>query len=303
MGTGKPWSPEVRAWLNERLHPSATPHRGIVIDLVVALTVIGWLGLLMNRSAARRLLAIAGAGLLGHLVARTVAPNFYLPQRYPAYALPPLVAVMVPLAVLGWFDLFKRPVGKTAKGVMAIYSLVLLLMIGGRRDPTAGLSIRIDPRQKIYAAIAKLPVNAKIAGWPRGTLDNVAYLTRRSTLVSFETHQAFHAKFVLEMRRRTDALIAAYFATSPEPLLRLRQKFGVTHLLVQLSHLRGRPPQYFTPFDRATRRAARALNGGRKSEVLRQLDRAAIFRSGSEVLLDLSRIDAAPSPKPSDRNP
>jgi hypothetical protein len=167
--------------------------------------------------------------------------------------------------------------------------LALLLLVGGRGAPNAGFRVRVDPGQEIYDAVKGLPPDALIAGWPRGLLDNIPYVTQRATLLSYETHQPYHDLYVLEMRRRMEAIIAAYWARSPEPLIELRDEFGATHLLLDLRHLREEKPLYFEPFTPAIERAFnRARSHG--LEVLRQADHAAVYRDSRYLLLDLSAI-------------
>ena len=127
-----------------------------------------------------------------------------------------------------------------------------------------------------------------------GVIDNVPYLLRRRVLVSFETHQPQYAGYVLSMRRRAQALFAAYFATTPEPILELRDRHGVTHLLIDYRALE-RPPRYFAPFDDDVERAVAAARG-RGFEVLRQAATAAVHRDSRYLLLDLSRIEATARP-------
>ena len=115
-------------------------------------------------------------------------------------------------------------------------------------------------------------------------------VTRRKVLLTRESYQATHAAYVLEMRRRMEALIAAYFAASPKPLLELRDEYGVTHLLVKAGHLRGRPPRYFKPFGTQIRSSVVAA-ADEGYEVLRQIPAAAIYSNRGKVLLDLARIE------------
>jgi hypothetical protein len=110
--------------------------------------------------------------------------------------------------------------------------------------------------------------------------------------VTFETHAAFHTGALELMRRRMLAFIDAYFATSPEPLVRIRDSFGVTHLLIDTRHFDGPPPRYFSPFDEPIRRSAARLEG-RTPEVIRQIPAAGVFRHGPYVLLDLGRLEAS----------
>jgi hypothetical protein len=96
------------------------------------------------------------------------------------------------------------------------------------------------------------------------------------------------------MRRRAQAVFAAYFATTPEPILELRDLHGVTHLLIDFGLLE-RPPSYFQPFDDDVDRAVAAARG-KAFEVLRQAATAAVHRDSRYLLLDLSRIDATATP-------
>ena len=114
----------------------------------------------------------------------------------------------------------------------------------------------------------------------------------RKTLLGYEIHQAFHQRYVEEMRRRMMALIDAYFATGPAPLQRLRSEFGVTHLIVNRDHYQGTPLTYFLPFDDQIANAFRIANG--QPETLRQAATASVFELGRAFILDLDRF-AAPA--------
>jgi hypothetical protein len=87
-------------------------------------------------------------------------------------------------------------------------------------------------------------------------------------------------------------LIEAYFATSLEPILRLREEFGVTHLLLERSHFGRRPPGYFRPFGTLIN-AKREEAQGKKYELPKLIRSAGVFSVGDHVLLDLSKIPPA----------
>ena len=97
------------------------------------------------------------------------------------------------------------------------------------------------------------------------------------------------------MRRRTEAIIAAYFANSPGPLEALRDKYRVTHLLIDLEHFQGKPPQYFKPFDELIKRVTAQHEGG-GYEVLRQAEHGIRMHDGHHVLIELDRRKLALSP-------
>jgi hypothetical protein len=102
-------------------------------------------------------------------------------------------------------------------------------------------------------------------------------------------HTVRHEKWALQMRARANALIDAYFAVTPEPLLHLNRKFGVTHLLVQRKHFQPNgTPTYFAPFQGRIRRLLESTSGHPKIvESLMDSDYA------RQLSPDLSLIDLA----------
>jgi hypothetical protein len=104
--------------------------------------------------------------------------------------------------------------------------------------------------------------------------------------VTFETHQAFHQEYADVMRERMRAEIDAWLATSDDPLIRLRDEHGVTHMLVYLPHLRGKRLEYFRPFNAWIAEAGR--EGAGKLPALQALvDNHATYRDERYALVDL----------------
>jgi len=155
----------------------------------------------------------------------------------------------------------------------------------------AGLTIRVRADEaQLLRKIAALPKHSVVAGWPNGPVDDVPYVARRTILMSGETYMPYHRGYTDMMRRRMEALIAAYTATSQEPLRRLRDEFKVTHLILDTSYVRaGRPPRYFRPFEPMIRSAA-ARAKGQTLELERQLPVTSVYTRGSTVLLDLAKL-------------
>jgi hypothetical protein len=264
----------------------------LLLEALLVLVTVGWARLAMRSRAAQRVLLLGLAAFVAHSIARHVAPFLYLPQRYVIYVVPLLVALLVPAAICGLLG--PRRSGALQLVVRAAYTTILLAWLGGRVEPRAGLTVDLRSNAALYQFIARLPPTAVIAGWPNGPLDDIPYATRRAVLLSYELHQAFHRGYVTEARARMQALTAAYFSTSPEALLVLQQRWGVTHLLVDRRHLLGRTPGYFKPFDETIRRT---LAAGRHQpfELLRQIPAAAVYNRGDLVLLELGRL-LPPSP-------
>ncbi|HSE94496.1 MAG TPA: hypothetical protein VLD61_01305 [Methylomirabilota bacterium] len=280
--TAGAWSPSLRAW--------AAPHaRGIQYALLGVL-VIGLLQAARTDAAARRLWLLPGAALAGLVAACLGAPYLYLPDRYITYSLPILVVIGLPVAAgalpglvaAPWCRAWMRPVA-----TLAVVGATLLL-VGGRGDGAQGFT-DVNDAPRLFQFLAGLPPDVLIAGWPGDQIDSVPYLARRPAFLTRETHQAFHRGYADEMRQRLHALTAAVFATDAAPLGRLRDQWGVTHLLVDLRYYGPHPPTYFEPFRAEVAAAvARGHTGG--FEVLRRVPQLTVFRDGPLVVLALGRL-------------
>lgn len=296
FGAAEPWSPSARAWLLGSKKPAqrwSSERYRQAIGAIFLLALAGAVALLVRQAAARRVALLGVAAGVGYGVSRIVVPYAYLPERYVAYAVPLLATVIVSTGVAGFFGAsFAQGRRRWAKwATLSLAGALVLALLAGRVAGNVGLTHNLRHDSALYDAIAKLPPNSMVAGWPRGLMNAVAYASRRPTLISMEVHQAFHAGYVEEMRRRMYALIDAYFATSAEPILRLGREFGVTHLLIQRSHYGRNGPGYFRPFG-APIKAAR--DAGHKRYLLPKLaSRASIFQRGDYMLLDLAKIEAA----------
>ena len=173
-----------------------------------------------------------------------------------------------------------------AAGVIAIGATVLL-PFAGRGSTDTGLDVEVTSQRRLYGFLQQLPKDVLIAGWPTD-LDNVPYVSHRQAFITAELNGAFQKDYADEMRRRMHALIEAYFATDQEALKRLRDRFGVTHLIFERSVLE-KPPDYFKPFSDWIQKA---FNDGRSKgfEIPRQIDAAKVFSDGPLIVLDLRRL-------------
>lgn len=288
LGDGEPLFAAGRQWLD------VDDHRTWLLAVLSLLALGGWVCLAWKVPAARRFATLALAALIAHTIAVPIAPFFYLPQRYLVYPLPILATVMLATGAAGYLLLSPRlsRAKHAVTAAVAITALPLLLGFGGHGTTRRGLGNDTRKATAMFAALERLPKDALIAGWPRGTIDNVPYFARRQVLLSFETHQAFHVDYALEMRRRMNAVIAAYFATSTEPLIALRREFGVTHLLVDVHHFLRATPRYIKPFGPAINAAAKAGRGN--YEVMRLAAQGVSLNRGRNVLIDLRRLEVPP---------
>jgi hypothetical protein len=262
----------------------------LVMKGLSLLLMLGLIPLAKRDAGARRALALPLAAGAGYVLAVALAPYMYIPQRYLAYAVPLLVTVLLPASGAALAGIVSPPRwARHAATIGAVFAGgAALLLLGGRGGPGTGYTVKLDGDARIYKFIRGLPKDALVAGWPRGVIDNVPYACRRRAFVTYETHQVFHEGYVLEMRRRMHALIAALFSDDPRGLMELRDTFGVTHLIVDAEDF-SKPPRYFAPFDTEVKRTwQRGVERGFAIESL--LTKATVFREGKLTVLDLSRL-------------
>ncbi len=286
-GTGSAWIGPLRSWGGR--------HRVLLRVLLGLMLLIG-LGILARREAGlRRLLLFPVVMLPVYMLAKAAAPTLYLPQRYVVYLVPVLAVVLVPAALSAlplYFTGLKDKVWARPAAVVLLCSLQFCLLSG--RGPTeAGFHIQVKRGEWIYPFLATLPADSVIAGWPGPTsvIDNVPYISARTAFLTFENHEVYYRGYADEMRRRMRALTAAYFAADDAPLLRLRDEFGVTHLIIDKRHLRKGPAPYFKPFDGwAAEAFARVKKSGRGFAAMRHFAEAQVYDGGGLWVLDLRRL-------------
>lgn len=271
------------------LREAGAAHGAALAWLAVVITAAGWIVLAARRAEARRALALPAAAVTGFCLAWLCAPWLFVPQRYLAYTLPLLLVAFLPAgaAVLGAACARRWTPWGAALGAL-LFGGGMLALTGGRGSDVAGYAVYVPPETGLYRAVAALPADALVAGFPDGPIDNVPLLARRRALLTSEMHQAFHVRYVLEMRRRMARLLPALFGPEYAALARLRDELGVTHLLVDTAHF-AQPPRYFVPFGTQIELAWKE-GQARGFAAERAMRRATIFSEGTLVLLDLARL-------------
>jgi MFS family permease len=260
----------------------------ICLPLMLPVVALGlWMGALENVYVKRFLLFIAGA-FASHGLALLFAPYFFHPQRFLLFPIPLILLVALPVS---WISLTRFVLVKLrihwawflpATLTVVVTTLWLaafgvLLGEAGNR----GYSIHIRPEDRqLYAFLSTIDKDAIVAGFPYQHIENVAYLAKRKPFLTRELHLPTHRNYVLELRKRMFALIDAYFAADLQPIVRLRDEFGVDYLIVYLPNFTEGPPAYFEPFtDRILRKWREGAERG--FALLEYLDKAAVHRSGS----------------------
>ena len=243
---------------------------------------------------ALRCLAFFPACAVLHIFSWLAAPYLYIPTRYFMFSLPFLLTLVFPWSLQA---LLKRtPLLQRSRklgefvflGIIGAY----LAAFGGRGNVDFSASLVEQPARPLFDVVAALPKNAVIAGWPVGTLRKLEYVTRRNAFLTGDLHQVLHLKFMQAMRVRMDAIFDAYFCTDTAPLYRLRDQFGVTHLIVEKRDFTDpkHPPEYFAPWRSRIGPRLAAIKG--KEYLLNEAlqKKAAIFNQNGFVLLDLAKL-------------
>jgi len=286
-------------WLN--LHKNLDSETWLLVlamtSLVaIAVTVRGFRLVLKENqnSGAIRLSVFFAVCTMLHVIAWLAAPYLYIPTRYFMFSLPFFMTLVFPWSLYTILRQLPRlqPRRNLSEvvflGIIGIY----LAAFGGRGNVDFSASIVETPARPLFDAITALPKNAVIAGWPVGQLRKMEYVTRRNAFLTGDLHQVLHLNFTRTMRTRMDALFDAYFSTDVTPLYRLRQEFGVTHLLVDTRDFTDakHPPEYFAPWRNRISPRLVAIKG--KEYLLnRSLHKnAAIFDQNGFVLLDLAKL-------------
>ena len=289
---GVPLSKTVQQWAKVRNKWTGNSNGDVIIEFIIGALLIGGIFVAAEDSMGRRLLLLGAAAWVGHLVARPLAPYLYFPYRYIEYPVPILLVLLLPAvgAAIGSQISHCRFVAVAREAGVIAMALMVLLPFAGRGNPDKSLQVSVTPQQRgLYTFLEQLPKDVLIAGWP-DDLDNVPYISRRQVFLTSELHVPFYKRSTDEMRRRMRAIIAAYFATDRIPLERLRDQFGVTHLIFQQNTLE-KPPEYFAPFSGWIEKA---FNEGQRKgfEIPRQLEKVTVFSDGTLIVLDLRRLGA-----------
>ncbi|HEX6033292.1 MAG TPA: hypothetical protein VFY83_02615, partial [Anaerolineales bacterium] len=221
--------------------------------LILVITVLGlkWLIGEYDGGGARLISFFVICAAL-HVVAWLASPYLYIPTRYFMFSLPFLITLIFPWALqrlLLQHRFLKLSCRRVTLAFIALIC-VYLAAFGGRGNAELSDAFVESRSQPLFEAIAALPKNSVIAGWPVGPVRKLEYVTRRNAFLTGDLHQVLHLKFTQAMRERMDALFDAYLSTDGAALYRLREQFGVTHMIVDIRDFSDpkHAPEYFAPW-------------------------------------------------------
>jgi hypothetical protein len=226
-----------------------------IISLALLAPVL-WLG--ARRAPWRELAAKArpaamllAGSLTLYILARAVALALFVPDRYIAYTINLLYALV--LAVC----LRQALAGLLRRRGVAAALLLLAMGLGAWRLTGVGLyDYRADA--PLYAAVAALPKDAVLAGNAKD-MDNVLTFGRRNVVATFELAHPWSIGAWKIALPRLAHQAEAYYAKDAGVVREFAQAYGVTHMVVRETDLTpeamARGP-LFAPFDARIRELA-----------------------------------------------
>jgi hypothetical protein len=229
-----------------------------------------------------------------HVIAWAAAPYLYIPARYFMFSLPFLITLVFPWSLyvlLKSLPSLRSSPTRHAAAFLAVIGLFLMIF-GGRGNVAFSEPALNNAEKRLFDAIAALPKEAVIAGWPLGPLRKVEYVTRRNVFLTGDLHQVLHLTFLQAMRNRMEAVFDAYLSAEPAPVFRLRDEFGVTHLVVEIRDFTDaeHPPEYFAPWKSRIQPRLAEIKG-REYLLDKSLhQKAALLNQDGLLLLDLAKL-------------
>lgn len=215
------------------------------LALLVALGIV--VALSPRRDTAGVLTVVFASSLL-YVAAVAAFPLLFFPTRFFQAVIPVVIALMVAWAGRRLFVMLRPSVSDVTQAAVLVLAVSLVLIATGRPQ-WARLVTFSEADRAVFAFIRDLPEDALIAGWPRDrVIDAVPYLGERSVLLSYETHQGFREDFILLTRERMQTVIQALVVGDADAVRVLRDRFDVTHVVINRDILPGQDLSYFEPF-------------------------------------------------------
>ena len=225
-------------------------------------------------------------------------PYLYISQRYVRFILPILLVILVPYGLSQFCALWLGRLKPTAiapglYGLICASFFFLFGSLGGGIPAASGVNVATPELEEVFNAVQNLPEESLIAGWPDATsmtMEMLPFHGRRPVLLNYKSHLPLHRDYVLEMRQRMNALIDVFFGSNLDPILRLREEYGVTHLLIDKLLIHRNYFYYFAPYDQRIEKL-RPLGASRQLWNHSVIQSAMIYQNRRYFLIELSRLE------------
>jgi hypothetical protein len=191
---------------------------------------------------------IAGfATAIAFTCATLLFPLLYIPSRYIAVGVIPLVPILFPCVLC----CAMRTKGSSQRRIVhsllaGVVGLCALFFLGWSEISFRKLSSAAGYRP-LFSFVRSLPDTTVIATWPRGIGNLLPLFTARTLVLFEEGHQVFHRSFTEEARKRISILTQLYSSRDASPVAILKRDYGVSHILLDRRNI-DKAPSYFEPY-------------------------------------------------------
>lgn len=249
-----------------------------------------------------RILLLLVCSLVLFSAAVVLQPYLYMPKRYFLFTIPIIITVLFPIATIRLLNMshYIRLRNGLADKLTVTLTLFVVILFGGK-----GYYFKLENAIDRYEygrhfsedgyrsleKISQLNRNVLIAGWPENEVIIATKLhARRNTLITLPRHQAHQEKYLLQMRKRMNLLIKAYFTTDVKDIIPLSKEYGVTHILIYKRHFEDEHPKYVQPFVKDIEAIYAAQKDTALLKDTKKLQEAIVFEEGSYVLYDINKL-------------
>ncbi|NER79780.1 MAG: hypothetical protein F6K42_09405 [Leptolyngbya sp. SIO1D8] len=177
--------------------------------------------------------------ILFYAVAHLVLFKLHFPARYPYHGFRtvlPIAAAIVLAEMIRWqihhWQTHFRWQHRAANLALVSLQLVLLLLPFFPALSVENQLYATGRATDLYEYLKNTPSNTLVATLGKEG-NNLPIFAKRSTLVSGEYALPYHPAYYNPFQQRTKDLLDAYVATDREPLMRLLDRYPITHLLVR----------------------------------------------------------------------
>lgn len=284
--------------------------KNLLLLIIGFMSSIGWLFLLYRRNKAIWIIVYFISACLAYELSCLLYPYFYTPRRTLMYTVPLVVHIGLIFGFIEFIKVLFRIKHLSKIDPVKVATLLLFILFASflidQNPPGTSLHNKRDNAKvltyiKVLTYVRdNLPEQALIAGWPT-EVDDIPLLSKKRILVGDETYLTFHTYYILEMRRRTSAVIDAYLSDDINAIKRLRNEFHVTHLIVNWIYFqpveseRNQPPTFFAPsfFEPHQTQISKLLNSvhPHKRALFKISKDIEEVRIGTISILDLRKIN------------
>jgi hypothetical protein len=170
-----------------------------------------------------------GAASLGlYFLARLFLLKLFIPDRYLIYTLNLFWCLVLAPGAYGALRMARWPRS------VALLVLVAAASLGAWRLQGVGLK-DYSAYRAVYAALAKTPKDALVAGHPN-LMDTIPTFAQRQAFATYELAHPWSRGFWAQLQPRLTDLFKAYYAADPQEIVAFCRKYGIAFLIVDDRH-------------------------------------------------------------------